>query len=127
MSEILCLRPHHCLCAGFFVGKGYNEEFVRNMSAILGLLKKYDPIIRLTEECDIICSCCPNRTGKKCVTNEKVRRIDKNFLNFCGLEFGQVLRWSKLESAAEIISDDPEKIRAVCGDCSWISICLNKL
>ena len=62
----MTLRPHHALCAQFFVGKGYSAQFVEHMKRVLSELDR-GADVTLTDGCDAICAGCPNnrdaRTG----------------------------------------------------------------
>ena len=48
------IRPHHALCAQFFVGKGYSEQFVEHMCRVLAELGRNGALVTLTVECDDI-------------------------------------------------------------------------
>ena len=116
------LRPHHALCAQFFVGKGYSDQFVAHMYAVLKELDR-GAAVTLVDGCDAICAGCPNACEGVCETDEKVRSIDRRAIEAMGLSFGNTLPWQDLSALAK------EKIIAagtlgdVCRDCEWIGIC----
>ncbi len=56
------IRPHHLLCLQFFEGKGYSDDFVRQMAEIHRTLNKENPQINIVEGVDDICKKCPNRS-----------------------------------------------------------------
>ena len=117
------IRPHHALCARFFVGKGYSEQFTAHMYGILSALKENGAVVTLTEDCDAICSGCPNNRNGVCETDAKVRAIDRRAIEEMGLHFGDTLPWRTLsENAAQRIIL-PGKLKAVCRDCEWIGLC----
>ena len=36
------------MCIQFFEGKGYNKEFVNNLSELVRILEETDPVVQLT-------------------------------------------------------------------------------
>lgn len=117
------LRPHHSLCIQFFIGKGYSEDFIKNMTNVINCLETNDPVIQFTSDRDIICSCCPNLDNGICTSIDKVLQIDSRCLHTSGLEFNSKIRWSELKKTVydKIISCG--KLSAVCQDCCWHDIC----
>lgn len=81
---MLLLRPHHINCIFFFRGLGYSDEFVNGMYSILEFLTKNpDSKIKLTLNCDALCSNCPNKQNNNlCITEEKVEALDLNALKY---------------------------------------------
>ena len=123
MREHIRLRPHHALCARFFVGKGYSEAFVENMRNILAALDGGETAVTLTNGCDAICAACPHSNGGTCATEKKVRGIDQRAMEALGLRIGDTLPWRELCEIAEREIIRPGKLRDVCRDCEWIGIC----
>lgn len=119
----LTLRPHHGLCISFFEGRGYSEEFTANMTEKIALLKDTDPKITLVCGADMICAACPHNKGGVCESGGKSDRYDKAVLDMCGFTEGQVLSASEFFSAVEENILAPQRLREVCGDCSWADIC----
>ncbi len=122
MSEY-SLRPHHGLCIAFFIGKGYNSDFTKNMASIIEQLKLNNPQIILVSEADIICRYCPNLKNGLCTGNEKVLSFDNAVMNFCGLEYRQSISWNKL---SKLINENIIKSgcrRLICGSCQWDQLC----
>lgn len=124
-SETHLLRTHHALCAQFFEGKGYSEEFVRHMGRVLAEFGRDDPEITLTDGCDVICSRCPNNEGGVC-SDGKVRGIDRRAAEAMGVSPGSTYAWSELLRIAADRVIKPGRLREVCGDCEWIGICTRK-
>ena len=122
----IAVRPHHGLCGEFFQGKGYSGEFVGNMSAVLDMLGREDPLITLTVGADRICCRCPNNMEGHCETEEKVTRYDNAVLNLCGLSDGDILRWGEFRSLVREKIISPGLLSQVCGDCMWFYICGKK-
>lgn len=116
------LRAHHGMCLAFFRGKGYSKEFVENMTAIKEDLKS-DPLVKIVNETEDICVCCPNNINKKCKSFEKVLRYDNEVLRYCRLKSGTIIRFSEFE---KLVNDKilyPGNREKICGDCQWSSIC----
>ncbi len=54
------IRPHHLLCIHSFVGKGYNDEFIENMSSIVNAIKNSEELdLNVSISFDEICLKCP--------------------------------------------------------------------
>lgn len=121
------LRPHHALCAQFFVGKGYSEAFVAHMRRVLTALDHPGACVSLVDACDGICADCPNNRNGVCETDAKVRAIDRRALAAMGLSFGDTLLWRDLCELAKRKILTPNRLSAVCGDCEWIDVCQGRL
>ena len=119
------LRPHHALCAQFFEGKGYSEQFVAHMYGVLAELDR-SVSVTLVDGCDAICASCPNNRDGVCETDEKVKAIDRRAIEAMGLLFGDTLPWRDLSALAKDRIVAAEKLSAVCRDCEWIGICEGK-
>lgn len=124
-AQIFKLRPHHSLCIQFFIGKGYSDEFVIGMTETIEMLNLKNPLLDLSEKCDIICRFCPNNIDGICTAENKVHAIDSRCLDEIGLSFGDNIRWSELKSAAagKIIKNG--RLQNVCQTCQWSDICNN--
>lgn len=120
------LRPHHLLCTQTFLGKGYSDEFVENMTYITKLLRNNNSQeIELTFSCDSLCSFCPNRTeilhNPCCNDNKKVTSYDQKVTKLFHLE-------EKTYVYADLIREidsrmTPKRLKHICGNCSWADIC----
>ena len=98
------IRYHHLMCIPRYRGKGYSEEFCKNLEKIKNSLKNDNYI--LVDTCDDLCVCCPNNIDGKCTDDNKVSKYDK-------LVIERLSQGKKL---------DPKEI---CSDCCWFSICKN--
>ena len=116
------LRPHHLLCISFFKGKGYSQDFVKNMTWTINLLKD-DTAITFIDGADNICKACPNNTNGQCATQDKVERYDKSLLDLCNLSVGQTLTYSALKQLVDEKVLSCNKRTQICGDCEWSNIC----
>lgn len=125
MSEIILIRPHHCLCSQFFVGNGYSDEFVENMTNILDKLNSQNLKVRIFEHCDDICSCCPKNTGGECENGEDVLAVDKKCLDEYKIKTGDEFFWNDLREKVVSKIKAENKLPSVCDGCSWRSICEN--
>ena len=91
------LRPHHGLCIQQFVGRGYSEDFVKNMTELIGRLQSSpQQMIELCCRADDLCGSCPHRVENGCTSGQKVQ---------------QIIHAGKLGS--------------VCRECEWLSLCLS--
>jgi uncharacterized protein len=119
------LHPHHGLCIAFFEGKGYSSEFIDHMTALIKTLSE-SSLVQMTFCKDIICTKCPNIREHQCINQEKVLRFDKAVLAACNLHVSQMLKWGDFRNTVyrQIILKD--KLRSVCGDCQWKTICQDK-
>ncbi|WMC91056.1 DUF1284 domain-containing protein [Kineothrix sp. MB12-C1] len=122
MMNIYKIRAHHGMCLAFFEGKGYSNGFVKHMAEIKGVLDK-NPMVRLLERMDEICSACPHNKEKYCESEEKVLRYDSQVLHLCGLEAGREMEWKQFERLVEENIIGAGRRKEICGDCEWSNIC----
>ncbi|MCL2854790.1 MAG: DUF1284 domain-containing protein [Defluviitaleaceae bacterium] len=113
------LRPHHLLCIQGYEGKGYSEEFVKNMDDVVQLLSKdRDAMVDIVFSTDDICCKCPLMLGcDLCQTNDKVKAMDSKVIEYFGLKeksymYHKLIDGIKEKMTAEMMDD-------ICGDCSW--------
>ena len=116
------IRPHHALCAQFFVGKGYSEQFVEHMYRVLAELDRDDALATLVDECDDICTACPNNRNGICETTAKVSAIDRRAAEAMGLKPGYTLFWRDICALARHNIIGPGRLPEICKDCEWIDI-----
>ncbi|MDY5846923.1 MAG: DUF1284 domain-containing protein [Bariatricus sp.] len=116
------LRPHHLLCTQAYSGKGYSDEFVRNMDELTEKLRKNEPVkIKITFSTDDLCACCPNKVGEgKCVTDEKVKRYDQKVVEYFHIEEKEYIYQEITEEIREKMT--PEMLEDICEGCSWYPI-----
>lgn len=114
------LRAHHGMCIKKFEGKGYNKEFVENMTRVIEQLEKEPITISINE--DILCECCPhNKNG--CETNEKVKRYDKECLDGCGIKEGDQMMFRDYSRLIDMKLQSTGRWKEICCDCEWSDIC----
>ena len=123
MKNPMHIRPHHAVCAQFFVGKGYSAAFVDHMYRILAALDCDGAVVTLTDGCDAICSACPENRDGVCRSEQKVHSIDRRAIEAMGCRFGDTLPWQTLTALARDNIITPQKLLEICRDCEWIGIC----
>ena len=100
---------------GNFTGKGYSEEFTKNMSRVITALESGENIILVNGE-DDICRACPYNTNGVCKDNEKVNRYDSAVKDALSLEYGKEYNYNDLCKTKIDITE-------ICGDCEWSELC----
>jgi len=126
---MLKLRPHHLLCVQAYIGKGYSQEFVKNMNQVVKQLQE-DPHqkIQLVDDLDRICSQCPNKIGNmECVSNQKVKALDQKTLVTLGIIPKEYTYDFLLQRLQEKLNK--ETFKHICSECEWYSshICSQRL
>lgn len=116
------LRAHHGLCLFYFNGKGYSDEFVKNMFDVKYLLDK-NPLVYITSKTDIICGKCPNNMNNRCKGEDKVTGYDRRVLSRCNLSDGDILPYHSFRDLIYHNIILPGKREEVCGNCSWTKLC----
>ena len=116
------LRPHHLLCTQGYSGKGYNNDFVKNMTAITTRLRnETNTVINIVFSTDDICNKCPSMLGVNlCKDNDEIRQRDKKIADCFDIEEKEYI-YQKL--IADIDSKITEEIMDdFCSDCSWYPV-----
>ena len=113
------LRPHHLLCTQTFVGMGYNEDFVKNMTGIVKHLRENDDAkVEIVFSTDDVCEKCPHKVAEGlCRSEAKVRQLDGMVVKHFGIEkksyvYKEVVSEIRSKITAEVLDD-------ICGKCSW--------
>ena len=116
------LRPHHLLCTQGYSGKGYNSDFVQNMTAVTSYLRNEEnAVVDVVFSTDDICKRCPNMLGVDlCNDNKKVKAFDRKVTDYFGVEEKRYIYKyivSKINAQmTEAIMDD------ICSGCSWYPV-----
>lgn len=127
LKHPIILRPHHGLCLQHFVGKGYSNSFVDNMTLVLKHLTEHpNQMVQLEYTTDILCSCCPHNLHSRCESGQKVASYDAACLALCGLHEGDMLSWKQFRQLVQIHILQKRKLSEVCVDCEWLAICDKK-
>ena len=120
-EAMIHLRPHHGVCLLNFRGKGYSDEFSRNMAAMQArLMADPETEICITRGADDLCAKCPNRRGEGC-TSTHPPLFDENVLRLTGFQYGQRLTWRAFTDATCPIS--LHRLDEACPDCQWLALC----
>ncbi|MCH5163461.1 MAG: DUF1284 domain-containing protein [Clostridiales bacterium] len=122
MKEPIKLRAHHGMCLRYFVGKGYSNDFVKNMLNIKEELKT-NPRVLITASPDVICKFCPGNVGGICDSQDKVDFYDKAVLSMCNISDGTVMQYLDFENLVHknILSQGRRK--EICRGCEWDELC----
>ena len=122
LIDSIRLRPHHLLCTQGYGGKGYDNNFVENMTKITNQLRNDDTTtVDIVFSTDDICIKCPRMIETDlCESNEKVKRLDEKVVAYFGID-------EKRYIYQDIISEINEKmtismIDDICGECEWYPI-----
>ena len=119
------IRGHNLLCIQGFVGKGYNPEFIANMTRVVGSL---DGAARVTviDQPDVLCAACPNLAESGCAlhgqgSEKGMVQQDRDVMGRLGITAGETLPWSEIVSriAERVVPDDLDDI---CGACPWLPL-----
>jgi hypothetical protein len=116
------LRPHHLLCTQGYSGRGYNNDFVENMTAITTHLRTdANAVVEIVFSTDDICSKCPRMVDVDlCESDDKVKRFDKKVVSYFGIEeksyiYQDIIREINAKMTSGMMDD-------ICGDCEWYPI-----
>lgn len=115
----ITLRPHHIACLRSYIGRGYDESFVKNADAIADMLNS-DPqtSVRITLSRDSLCGSCPNMNAV-CRDEQKAARYDREWLFELGIE-ERAYPYEELRRAALLKKD---AVSRICNDCEWYELC----
>ena len=121
----LKIRGHHLLCLKGFQGYGYDENFTKNMIEINEKRKHENTTIILTNECDNICSSCPNLIKNKCeneIKNQKIVDMDNEVLKKLDLkkEYNSIQLFDMINQ----LFNSKESLCKICSNCIWHEKCL---
>jgi hypothetical protein len=125
-NKIIKLRAHHLMCIEGFGGHGYNAEFVANMKRVISELKN-NPEVIVIDDCDDLCSKCPNMKDGICVNSKggdlEVKRMDGLVLS--KLSFKSLNKFFYNDLRKKIIDNFRTKkdLDGICSNCSWKRIC----
>jgi hypothetical protein len=119
------IRAHNLLCIQGFVGKGYSEDFVANMKAIVGGLGGATEVTVLDEP-DSLCAKCPNLKASGCAlhgegTERGIVAQDRDVLARLGLRAGQTITWGEILARIRQ-SVAPDDLDDICGSCPWLPL-----
>lgn len=122
MSHKLSIRPHHILCINNFIGKGYSDDFVNNMTSITNNLKD-DSIISFKKDCDTVCSHCPERRQNICKDEEHIQMLDNNTICKLNIDINKEYLWKELKDRYTQFVKQNDCLDKICFECKWNDIC----
>ena len=126
-QSIIRLRPHHALCLCHYVGKGYNEAFVENMSEIhRRLFSGERQMVQIILHRDSLCSDCPKEHNAVCEREVWVQNLDRAVAKACGLRSGLWISWQELSALMDEKIFHTEEWDHLCTGCEWYDICHQK-
>ncbi len=127
MTPPIPLRAHNLLCLLGYRGRGYDDRFVAEMTAVYEALGA-DPGTRveIRTSPDRLCSACPNLRGGGCTLGgpdheAHMRSQDEDVAKRLGLAAGDVVTW------AEVLRRVARGVRgadlpSICTTCPWLSL-----
>ena len=125
----MLMRPHHLLCTQGFAGKGYSEDFVRNMTYWVDRMRgEKDFRVKIIFSTDDLCSCCPQKKGEGlCADDSKVLSFDRKMVEYFQLEEKEYIYQDLIREVDAKMT--PEMLEDICGSCSWYlnSPCRNNI
>lgn len=120
------LRPHHLICIHKFIGKGYSEEFTKNMADIVKILENEPKTVVELASCeDAICELCPHNIGK-CKFYQKIERMDKAVIKICSFTENAHGLWRDLSQSVKCNILKNDNFNKICSKCDWFNLC-NKI
>lgn len=122
MKEPIKLRAHHGMCLRYFVGKGYSNDFVKNMTDIKEKLKA-NPCVLITTTPDEICKFCPGNNDGVCLSQDKVAYYDKAVLDICNISDGTIMPYLDFADSVHKNILSQGKREYICGNCEWNDLC----
>jgi hypothetical protein len=126
---MLKIRPHHLLCIPRHnYISGYSRVYVRNLNRVCSEIRKNPEMeIKVSKECDVVCSKCPHRKGSICVKRPKI-----NY--WILVHDGKVLKTLRLKKdsihkardifnlSMDLIGSD--KLAGICRGCGYLEECI---
>lgn len=112
------LKAHHIFCLLQFQGKGYDDEFIKNLKYVYNNFKTTD--ITIVKNGDDICKKCPNLSNNNTCLNDNssVLKLDNNVLNALNLQIGDMITFDEIKTY--FLKNVTEDIfKNICCECSW--------
>ncbi|MCF8012259.1 MAG: DUF1284 domain-containing protein [Clostridiales bacterium] len=119
------LRGHHLVCLHFFEGKGYNEQFIKNMQDTSARLENAE-IIEIVTGADDICFFCPHLTNNRCTrkasSHIEIENMDNTAMKKFNVTSGEKIYWQDVKK--KFYSMSGEWLDEFCKNCPWKNICI---
>jgi len=127
VSDPIPVRAHNLLCLLGYRGRGYDERFVGEMTALHEVLRAHpETRLEIRTSPDRLCAACPNLRGGGCTLGgpgheAHMRAHDEDVADRLALRPGDVVPWSVLlRRVAESIRG--ADLAAICTTCPWLSL-----
>lgn len=95
---MLKLRGHHLVCLHYFQGKGYSQEFIRNLQELVGRAQEGEPV-EVVAGPDDVCRACLNLRKERCRhkndAEAEIKKLDCRALCYLGASVGERATWEK--------------------------------
>jgi hypothetical protein len=118
------LRGHHLICLHFFLGEGYNPEFIDNLKEVLKRAEAGEEI-EIWSGADDVCRECPYLRGEFCLydndAENEIREMDSKAIELLGLEKGLEVKWTDINKKVRTIFR--EWAERYCKECDWRRAC----
>lgn len=116
------LRPHHLLCTQGYSGKGYNDEFIANMTAIVQQLRRTEPTsIEIVFGLDDLCEFCPHKMENGlCEAQDKVEYFDRKVVELFHIKeekyiYQELVKYIDCHMTEQYLEE-------ICHRCSWYPV-----
>ena len=121
---MVSLRGHHLICLHFFLGEGYNPEFVANLKKVLDRADGGEEI-EILADADDVCRKCPHLKGKVCLydtrADEEIRDMDRTATELLRLENKGRVMWKDVKK--KIPGVFRKWAAKYCQECDWRKAC----
>jgi len=115
------LRGHHLICLHFFRGRGYDENFTKNLSNLLNNIRNKE--ITITNSADDVCKKCPYLKGKECKydynSEKEIREMDKKAIKLLNIK-EKTIKWKRIREKLPKVFNE---WLAYCKTCDWKGDC----
>ncbi|MBI4656914.1 MAG: DUF1284 domain-containing protein [Elusimicrobia bacterium] len=123
------IRGHHILCMQGFQGKGYDKNFIANMSRLTReITLKPGAMLKVTDECDDICASCPYISNNACartsVSSRETKCMDLKVFRKLGIKKGAAYKAAALFDLVNEKIKTVSEAEKICGKCEWQAECL---
>ncbi len=117
------LRGHHLICLHFFHGKGYDDNFIKNLNKVITLAEK--ETVTISSGADDVCSHCVHLKQSRCTSSDNaekaILKMDIKARALLGVSEGDNVSWTELKKRAERIFSD--WYFQYCSECEWKKAC----
>jgi hypothetical protein len=121
---VVRLRGHHLVCLHFFLGEGYNPEFVENLKEVLKRSETGEEI-EILAGADDVCRECPYLKGGICFydnnAEDEIGEMDGAAIKLLGLENRGKVNWAEIKKKIPTVFEKWAK--RYCEECDWRWVC----